>query len=142
MSGDDKRPPTCWVGILVFDGFEPIDVFGFAEAFSIARYLGQGYASPGPYPFCITLIARSVESSASRTTVAASGPTSASAAAGSKWLAGDCVSSSRALSRALSSRDGNGRHSREHATPTRQLGLTIDRTRLVQLYARLVPGHK
>jgi putative intracellular protease/amidase len=62
VSGDDKRPPTCRVGILVFDGFEPIDVFGFAEAFSIARYLGQGYASPGPYPFCITLIARSVES--------------------------------------------------------------------------------
>src|SRR5271166_2312280 len=46
------------IGILVFDGFEPIDVFGFAEAFAIARFLGQGYASKLPYPFETVLIAR------------------------------------------------------------------------------------
>ena len=62
MSAADTLPAQQRVGILVFDGFEPIDVFGFAEAFSIARYLGQDYAAPGPYPFCITLIARSIAS--------------------------------------------------------------------------------
>jgi transcriptional regulator GlxA family with amidase domain len=51
-------PPTQRIGIFVFDGFEPIDVFGFTEAFAIARYLGQGYADPPPYPFAVTLIGR------------------------------------------------------------------------------------
>jgi putative intracellular protease/amidase len=54
----DQTPPTQRIGIFVFDGFEPIDVFGFAEAFAIARFLGQSYASPPPYPFEIVLIAR------------------------------------------------------------------------------------
>jgi transcriptional regulator GlxA family with amidase domain len=58
-SSHAARPPTQRVGIFVFDEFEPIDVFGFAEAFAIARFLGQGYGEPPPYPFAVTLIARS-----------------------------------------------------------------------------------
>lgn len=59
MSDAAAFPRPQRIGIFVFDGFEPIDVFGFAEAFSIARYLGQGYAAPPPFPFATTLIARS-----------------------------------------------------------------------------------
>src|ERR1700687_2939561 len=50
-------PATQRIGLLVFDAFEPIDVFGFAEAFAIARFLGTAYASPPAYPFEIFLIA-------------------------------------------------------------------------------------
>lgn len=46
------------IGIVVFDDFEPLDVFGFIEAFSIARYLGKGYDDPPPYPFQTLLISR------------------------------------------------------------------------------------
>jgi putative intracellular protease/amidase len=49
---------TQTIGIFVFDGFEPIDVFGFAEAFTIARFLGTDYLSPPPYPFEVVLIGR------------------------------------------------------------------------------------
>ena len=62
MADKPKRPAglpaTQRIGILVFDGFEPIDVFGFAEAFTIARFLGQGYQSEPPYPFETVLIAK------------------------------------------------------------------------------------
>ena len=51
-------PRTLRVGILVFEGFEPIDVFAFVEAFSIARFLGQDYQDPPPYPFESVLIGR------------------------------------------------------------------------------------
>lgn len=51
-------PATQRIGIFVFDGFEPIDVFGFAEAFTIARFLGTAYADPPPYPFAVSLIGR------------------------------------------------------------------------------------
>jgi putative intracellular protease/amidase len=57
MTGSSALPRTQTIGIFVFDGFEPIDVFGFVEAFSIARFLGQGYADPPPYPFRTMLIA-------------------------------------------------------------------------------------
>jgi transcriptional regulator GlxA family with amidase domain len=50
--------PTQRIGIFVYDQFEPIDVFGFVEAFSIARYLDQGYSDPPPYPFETFLIGR------------------------------------------------------------------------------------
>lgn len=53
-------PKTQRIGILVFDGFEPLDVFGFVEAFAISRFLGTDYGSPHPYPFEIVLIARKV----------------------------------------------------------------------------------
>ena len=42
MSDNDRFPPTLRVGILVFDGFEPIDVWGFTEAFAISRFIGSG----------------------------------------------------------------------------------------------------
>jgi transcriptional regulator GlxA family with amidase domain len=51
-------PPTQRVGIFVYEGFEPIDVFGFAEPFTISRFIGQNYADPPPYPFAVTLIGR------------------------------------------------------------------------------------
>jgi putative intracellular protease/amidase len=60
MADQSNFPPTRRIGILVFDGFEPLDVFGFVEAFSIARFLGTDYASPPPYPFEIVLIAREI----------------------------------------------------------------------------------
>jgi hypothetical protein len=51
-------PRTQRIGIFVYPDFEPIDVWGFAEAFSIARFLGTGYSDPPPYPFEIVLISR------------------------------------------------------------------------------------
>ena len=60
MAGPSTFPRTQRIGILVYDRFEPIDVWGFLEAFSIARFLGTGYASPPPYPFEIALIGRTM----------------------------------------------------------------------------------
>ena len=57
MSNPESFPRTLRIGILVFDGFEPIDVWGFVEAFSISRFIGTGYSSPPPYPFEVVLIA-------------------------------------------------------------------------------------
>jgi transcriptional regulator GlxA family with amidase domain len=59
MANDPGPPPTKRIGILVFDDFEPIDVFGFVEAFAMARFLGQPYELP-PCPFKTVLIARQV----------------------------------------------------------------------------------
>lgn len=56
MSTPIKFPPTMRVGILVYEGFEPIDVWGFTEAFTISRFLGTGYFSPPPYPFEVLFI--------------------------------------------------------------------------------------
>ena len=52
--------PTIRVGILVYDGFEPLDVWGFTEAFTIARFIGKGYLSPPPHPFEVLLISNEV----------------------------------------------------------------------------------
>src|ERR1700761_7554695 len=60
MANDAARPATQRIGIFVYDQFEPIDVWGFLEAFSIARYLGQGYSDKPPYPFEIFLIGRTM----------------------------------------------------------------------------------
>jgi putative intracellular protease/amidase len=49
-------PRTIRIGILVYDGFEPIDVWGFTEAFAISRFIGTDYQSPPPYPFEILFI--------------------------------------------------------------------------------------
>jgi transcriptional regulator GlxA family with amidase domain len=49
-------PPTLRIAILVFPDFEPLDVWGFCEAFSIARFLGTSYGDPPPYPFEIVLV--------------------------------------------------------------------------------------
>ena len=56
MATETTFPRTQRIGILVFDKFEPLDVWGFVEAFSIARFIGTGYDSPPPYPFEILLI--------------------------------------------------------------------------------------
>lgn len=53
-------PRTQRIGIFVYDRFEPIDVFGFVEAFSVARFLGTGYSSPPPYPFEVVLIGKTM----------------------------------------------------------------------------------
>jgi len=54
------NPRTQRIGIFVYNNFEPIDVFGFVEAFSIARFLNQGYLSPPPHPFEVFLIGRTL----------------------------------------------------------------------------------
>jgi hypothetical protein len=46
--------------MFVYEGFEPVDVFGFAEAFTIARFVGASYRDPRPYTFAVTLIGRHV----------------------------------------------------------------------------------
>lgn len=56
MRDTDSFPRTLRIGILVFDGFEPIDVWGFVEAFSISRFIGTSYAGGPPYPFEVVLI--------------------------------------------------------------------------------------
>jgi putative intracellular protease/amidase len=60
MSATNQFPPTIRIGILVYDGFEPIDVWGFTEAFAISRFVGTDYQSPPPYPFEILLISNEV----------------------------------------------------------------------------------
>jgi putative intracellular protease/amidase len=61
MTGASPFPPTRHVGILVFDKFEPLDVWGFVEAFSISRFIGTGYASGPPYPFEVKLISNATK---------------------------------------------------------------------------------
>jgi len=60
MADNPTIPPTQRIGIFVFDNFEPIDVFGFVEAFSIARFLGKTYPDKPPYPFEIVLIGKEI----------------------------------------------------------------------------------
>jgi putative intracellular protease/amidase len=57
-------PPTIRIGILVYDGFEPIDVWGFTEAFTISRFIGTSYQSPPPYPFEVLFISNERKPSA------------------------------------------------------------------------------
>jgi putative intracellular protease/amidase len=55
-------PPPLRIGIFIFDGFEPLDVWGFAEAFTISRFLGTSGTEPPPaYPFQVLLIARELK---------------------------------------------------------------------------------
>ena len=61
MADKLHRPPTQWIGILVYENFEPIDVFGFIEPFAIARFLGQRFSECSPYPFTTVLIAKNLE---------------------------------------------------------------------------------
>jgi len=48
---------TQRIAILIFDDYEPLDVWGFAEAFTISRFLGQAFANP-PFPFEVVLVAK------------------------------------------------------------------------------------
>jgi len=50
-------PAAKRIGILVFEDFEPIDVWGFCEAFSIARFLGTDYSPLPKVPFELVFIA-------------------------------------------------------------------------------------
>lgn len=61
MTTKPSFPPTIRIGILVYDGFEPIDVWGFTEAFAVSRFIGTGYESPPPYPFEILFISNQVK---------------------------------------------------------------------------------
>ncbi len=45
---------TQRIAILIFDDFEPLDVWGFTEAFTIARILGSEFPDP-PFPFEVVL---------------------------------------------------------------------------------------
>jgi putative intracellular protease/amidase len=56
-------PQTIRIGILVYTGFEPIDVWGFTEAFAISRFIGTSYGSPPPYPFEVLFISNEVKPS-------------------------------------------------------------------------------
>jgi transcriptional regulator GlxA family with amidase domain len=58
MAAGMAFPPTLRLGVFVYDDFEPIDVWGFIEPFTIARFRGTFYASPPPYPFEVVLISR------------------------------------------------------------------------------------
>jgi putative intracellular protease/amidase len=58
MADNATFPRTQRIGIFVYDGFEPLDVFGFVEPFAIARFLGTGYTTTSPYPFETVLIAK------------------------------------------------------------------------------------
>lgn len=60
MSNSIDFPKTIRIGILVYEGFEPIDVWGFTEAFAISRFIGTGYIDPPAYPFEIKLISNEV----------------------------------------------------------------------------------
>jgi putative intracellular protease/amidase len=53
-------PESKKIGILVFNNFEPLDVWGFVEAFAISRFIGTAYENTSPCPFEITLIANEV----------------------------------------------------------------------------------
>jgi putative intracellular protease/amidase len=50
-------PRTQRIAILIFDDYEPLDVWGFVEAFTISRFLGQPFADP-PFPFEVVLVAK------------------------------------------------------------------------------------
>jgi transcriptional regulator GlxA family with amidase domain len=57
MKNDHGFSNPLNIGILVFDDFEPLDVWGFIEPFSIARFIGTSYGSAKTIPFKISLIA-------------------------------------------------------------------------------------
>src|SRR5437660_12500720 len=71
MTTTNQFPATIRIGILVYEGFEPIDVWGFTEAFAISRFIGTGYQSPPPYPFEVLLISNEVRRGVKSKTVPA-----------------------------------------------------------------------
>ena len=48
---------TLVVGILLFPGFEVLDVFGPSEAFGSTRFPGQKVDDTGPRPFQVVFLA-------------------------------------------------------------------------------------
>ena len=71
MKTKHSFPKTIRIGILVYQGFEPIDVWGFTEAFAISRFIGSGYQSPPPYPFEVLFISNEVRPAGKSTAVPA-----------------------------------------------------------------------
>ena len=61
MAKNTQFPATRRIGILIFDDFEPIDVWGFVEAFTISRFLGTGYFDPPPFPFETVFVAKELK---------------------------------------------------------------------------------
>jgi transcriptional regulator GlxA family with amidase domain len=61
MSDETDYPPTRRIGVFVFDDFEPLDVWGFVQAFTIARYIGGAYADPTGCPFQVGFIGETLE---------------------------------------------------------------------------------
>jgi hypothetical protein len=66
MAQETPFPRPQHLGILVFDNFEPLDVWGFVEAFSIARFIETNYNSPSLYPFEILVISNECAPSSAR----------------------------------------------------------------------------
>ncbi|HEY9773122.1 MAG TPA: DJ-1/PfpI family protein [Planktothrix sp.] len=62
MDNASTFPRTLRIGVFVFNGYEPLDVWGFVQAFAIARFIGTSYADPPPYPFEILFITNEVNS--------------------------------------------------------------------------------
>jgi putative intracellular protease/amidase len=56
MQHASSFPRTLRIGVFVFDNFEPLDVWGFVQAFTIARFAGTNYDDPPPYPFEVFFI--------------------------------------------------------------------------------------
>lgn len=56
MTTTPTFPATIRIGILTYPGFEPLDVWGFTEAFTISRFIGTDYNDPPPYPFEVLFI--------------------------------------------------------------------------------------
>jgi putative intracellular protease/amidase len=65
MAAENKFPACQRIGILVFDEFEPIDVWGFVEAFAIARSIGKGYADSSGFLFETVLISNETRAGSS-----------------------------------------------------------------------------
>lgn len=61
MATETEYPPIRRVGILLFDDFEPLDVWGFVQAFTIARFLGSTYAEAEACPFQVAFIADTLD---------------------------------------------------------------------------------
>jgi transcriptional regulator GlxA family with amidase domain len=61
MPNDTEYPPTRSVGIFLFDDFEPLDVWGFVQAFTISRFLGSTYADAAACPFQVGFIADTLD---------------------------------------------------------------------------------
>lgn len=64
MQLESSFPRTKRIGIFVFNRFEPLDVWGFVQAFSIARFIGTSYNDPPPYPFEVVFISNETRADA------------------------------------------------------------------------------
>lgn len=61
MASETEYPPIRRIGIFLFDDFEPLDVWGFVQAFTIARFLGSTYGQPEACPFQVGFIAETLD---------------------------------------------------------------------------------